>query len=364
MSEQNSSWSELIQRRHEIAAKRIVAGYDGFIDTAVRPLSQSSADQGTAKRFETIREFGEFLISKAEKSCSIELEVESRHAGGNLPFLAQGAGALGLSVTGIGMLGDGGVVEKVFREISGKYYTYAPPGESTCLEFNDGKVMMAPTVRLAGSPWERVQEATGGRAGELFHKADLTALVNWSELTFAQELWTDTYVHAFASEACDKECYVFFDLCDISRKTVSEIRKVLELMGRFSGRRTTILSLNENEALVIGEKVLDGQRDLREIAELIAVNYEIDEILIHTIRRSMLWCRKGYFEVGTEFVEKPVCSTGAGDHFNAASCFAVVMGLNPEKRLVFANRAASLYVGTGRSPGVAEILVGLCVGNY
>ncbi|MCP1109516.1 carbohydrate kinase family protein [Ohessyouella blattaphilus] len=350
------NWRELLSLGEEINQKKIVAGYDGFVDTTARPVAQSASASSPVEMFETIRQFGEFLISKAEKSCSIELKVESRHLGGNLPFLSRGAAALGLCVTGIGMMGEGGVMEEPFKELAGKYYPFAASGQSTCLEFYDGKVMLAPTVTLPRDSWEMVFEATAGMAPELFAAADLIALVNWSELTFAQYLWERTYEESLAETACDKERFAFFDLCDISRKTATEIRAVLTLIGKYAKQRTAILSLNDNEAQVLGEKVFGEECRLAEIAHQIRVQYQIDEVLIHTTKKAMLFCKEGFFAETTRFVEQPVKSTGAGDHFNAASCFAAVMKLTPEARLRFANCAASLYVQTGKTPELWQIV--------
>jgi len=354
-------WRELLYRTGEISRKRIVAGYDGFVDTTARPVAQSASGSSPVKLFETIREFGEFLISKAEKSCSVELAIESRHLGGNLPFLSRGSEALGLNVTGIGMLGEGGVVEEPFKELKGTLYPYAASSQSTCLEFGDGKVMLAPTVTLPREPWEMVMEATGSKAPELFAAADLIALVNWSELTFAQSLWERTYENSLKEIECNKERFAFFDLCDISRKTAVEIRAVLNLISLYAGRRTAILSLNDNEAQVLGEKILGKSSDVAEIARQIRLEYQIDEVLVHTTRKSMLLCKEGLFTADTEFVTHPVISTGAGDHFNAASCFAAVIGLQPDDRLQFANCAASIYIQCGKSPGLQEIVEKLSI---
>lgn len=349
----------LRNRREEIGQKRIVVGYDGFVDTTVRPIAQTATEEAPARMFQTIKEFGEFLVSKSEKSCSIELQVESRHLGGNMPFLSLGAGTLGLDVTCIGMLGEGGVVEEPFRNMPCTLYPFTGSGQSTCMEFRDGKVLMAPSVTIPRDGWNMVLEATQGKAIPLLTEADLIALVNWSELTFAQRLWTRTYEEALRGVSCDKDKYAFFDLCDISRKTEMEIQKVLSLIADFSRRRTTILSLNENEAHIVSERILDGQTDCLAIGRALRERYQMDEIIIHTIYQSFLISARGEHCCATDFVKEPVISTGAGDHFNAGSCLGAVMGLADEQRLQLANQVAGHYVRTGHSPGMSVVLAGV-----
>ncbi|MDY3619351.1 carbohydrate kinase family protein [Agathobaculum sp.] len=347
-----STLDSLAGRREEIAGKRIVVGFDGFTDTIVRPLKQAAAADAPALPFDTIREFGEFLIGKAEKSCSVELQVEARQLGGNLPYLSRGAGGLGLDVACIGMLGDG-AAEEPFRRMPCTLYPYAPSGQSTCMEFRDGKVLLAADCALPRDAWELVLDATGGDAPALFQKADLLALVNWSELSFSHGLWEHTLD---ALDDADKTRFAFFDLCDVSRKTDGQIDAVLNLIGGFAEKRTAILSLNENEALTVSARVLDGVTDTGEIARAVRARYGIDEVLVHTVRDSLLCTPRGETHQPTHFVEQPKISTGAGDNFNAASCFAAVMGLPDSDRLTVANAFAHFYISQGYNPTLDELL--------
>ncbi|MDR1771460.1 MAG: carbohydrate kinase family protein [Hungatella sp.] len=351
---------DLSGKRKEIREKRVVAGFDGFVDTTVRPIAQTATASSEAKMFATIQEFGEFLVSKAGKSCSVELKVEPKSLGGNMPYFSLGAGSLGLDVTCIGMLGEGGRAEDVFSALPCTLYPFAPPGESTCMEFQDGKVMLAPSCECSGDVWEQVMKCTSGQANQMFSKADLIALVNWSELSFSQRLWQETYDHGLSKECCNKGQFAFFDLCDISRKMPEEVEGVLRLIGMFATKRTTILSMNENEAVTIGKQLLGGCQDRAEIAHEVRKRYGIDEVLIHTLKDSLLMSSRGIVRIPTDFVENPVKSTGAGDHFNAASCLGVLMGLCDEERVILANRVSSFYVRNGYSPRLEEISAGFC----
>lgn len=347
-----SRFDGLLERRAEIARKKLTVGFDGFTDLIVRPLRQAATADTPAQPFDTIRQFGEFLVGKAEKSCSVELKVEARQLGGNLPFLSRGAGGLGLDVSCIGMLGDG-VVEEPFRRMPCTLYPFAPSGQSTCMEFQDGKVMLAADCTLPGDPWQTVLDATDGRAPALFEGADLIALVNWSELSFSHNLWR----HALETlDSTDKTRFAFFDLCDVSRKTAEQIDAVLRLIGGFAEKRTAVLSLNENEALTVSAAVLNSVGEIEDIANALRGKYGIDEVLIHTLRDSLLLTARGVTRLATDFVEEPKISTGAGDNFNAASCFAAVMGMEDGDRVAFANAFAHFYIQNGYNPSLTELL--------
>lgn len=274
-----------------------------------------------------------------------------------MPYLTRGAGILGLDVTSIGMMGGNGRVEEPFSNLPCNPYSFAPPGESTCMEFRDGKVLLAPSYTLPSGGWDMILKATAGKAVDWIRDADVLALVNWSELSFSHLLWERTYEHGLKESDCNKHKIAFFDLCDISRKTNQEIDGVLKLIGRYSQKRRTILSLNENEALIIGQALGSAMQQLEKLGKGLRVQYKIDEILIHTRKKSLLLTNRGCYHRETIFVENPKLSTGAGDHFNAASCLGAVMELTEEQRLQFANQYTSLYVTTGKTPTLEQTVM-------
>lgn len=345
---------DLLGRRAEIASKRVVAGFDGFADTIARVIRETAGADHPESYFPTIRSFGEYLIAQAEKSCSLELKVQTRQLGGNLPYVSRAAGLLGLDVTCIGMLGEG-APDPLFQEMPCRLYAFAAPGESTCLEFQDGKVFLAPQYRLSADPWQLVQNATDGRAGELFADSDLLALLNWSELPFAQSLWEHVYRESLADRPPQMDRWAFFDLCDCTRRPAKELEAVLALMGRFAEKRRAVLSLNENEALVTARAVALEPRDLAGIGEALRERFGITEVLIHTLRESLLCTPRGVTRQATRFIPAPRISTGAGDHFNAAACLGAVLELSDEERLTLSNRFSSLYVETGKTPSLESL---------
>ncbi|MDR0886161.1 MAG: hypothetical protein LBN22_07385 [Clostridiales Family XIII bacterium] len=340
----------------EAKRKKAVIGFDGFVDSIVRPIrSVGSADtEEKSVYFDTIKQFGEYLMGQSGKSCSVGLDVHSRQLGGNMPYLSRALGGLGIDVSCIGMLGGNGQVDPLFQNMPCTLYPFAEPGQSTCLEFTDGKVMLAPEYALTSSPWDLVNTAAGGKATELFKSADLITLVNWSELDFSHALWQAVYdnvLEGFGSEAnasnVDKTRYAFFDLCDCSRKSAAEIHSVLTLIGKFAKKRTAVLSLNENESHIISEKLLEAGLCACEIGTQLRAHYGIDEVLIRATHDCTLITNQAITHLPTLHVKEPKILTGAGDNFNAAYCFGLLMGLSDQKRLQFSCEFTSEYIKHG-----------------
>lgn len=322
-----------------MSKKKIVVGFDGFVDTLSKPIYEKG--EGLNRYFETIDALGRYLCGQAGKNCSVEMDVLERKAGGNAPLLSIAADSLQMNVCLIGMLGLPDF-DPMFIGLPFERYSYLPPGQSTALEFDDGKVFLAPGISTPDKPWELVNAATADRADEIFSGADVVALVNWSEISFAQTLW-EGVLAALLPKPPDRRRHVLFDLCDCTRKPARDIESVISLIGQFSDKRRTILSMNENECLNVGAKLFDID-DCREISHRLHEGFEIDEVVVHAARWSLIVTDGVCCSQNTKFVRKPVISTGAGDNFNAAYAYCAAENIEIEKRLEFCHRFAHAYI--------------------
>jgi hypothetical protein len=360
---------DLIAREAGIREKRVLAGFDGFIDTIAKPVLISGAEKTVY--FKTIEEFGKYLADHGHKSASIELDVIERRKGGNMPNFAGGMAALGVSLSCIGMLAgeapraSGSSIDPIFLDIPGTKVSFTAAGTATALEFEDGKIFLAPRCTLAEAPWGLIENAVDKSSGSSLEdllNADLIACLNWSELPFSGELWQGLFKKCASLFPADKTKIFFFDLSDFSRRNDGEIEAVLLLIEQFSSLGTSILSLNHNEASMLDERILQKKhpapqaRDLRETAVLLSQVYGIDEIVIHSHRESFAHAGNALYTTETVYVPAPKISTGAGDHFNAAYAFASLMGLPPQEKLRFATLCAYVYVSTGKTPTLKTLL--------
>lgn len=331
-----------------LADKRVTAGFDGFVDRILRPVYKITGE--SREYFETIADFGAFLQRKTGKSCSVELDVQTHKVGGNCPIFSSALGACGVAVDCIGMFGGASFDA---MPPSCRRHSYAEAGTADCLEFGDGKVLLAARCAMEGDPFSEVSAAVPALA-ELYASADLAALLNWSELEYATALWTGVYERIFANTAPDHDKTLFFDLCDIARKSAEEIERVLCLIGRFGGVRHTVLSLNENECQLLGGHIgVSG--GLETVARALAARYGVHEVVVHTLHRSCVLASDEWHERPTIFCEKPVLSTGAGDNFNAGYCLGILLEQPAQERLAVANLAASRYITLGQNVNLAAL---------
>jgi len=356
----------LRQTVHLIQKKQILAGFDGFIDTIVKPVRKFGAD-GKFEYFDTIAEFGTFIGEHSHKSTSIQYEIKRRKPGGNTPNFIMALDALCLNPTAVGMLStEAGDIDPIFMELGNRRYSYLAAGTATAFEFSDGKIFFSsasvPGINRDEKIFTRLVNAFP-QFSEAVAAADLIAFLNWSELPFAQDLWHDIYIHAISPAETDKTRFVFFDLSDTSAKSPSEIEELLTLIKKISERRKTILSLNKNEALDICTKIIcteiteiiDQHCSVADTAELLFRRISIDELVVHQHTESMSLSEEGMVTEHCVFNKNPKISTGAGDHFNAAYCYASLAGLPAAEKLRFANAYSGAYIAKGASPGLDDI---------
>ena len=325
-------------------------GFDGYIDHILNPISSVSQTH-TSHFFQTIHDFGSYIQSKSGKSCSIQLSPRSTQLGGNAPLFARTLKSLGISIYLAGMLGHPDIAP-VFLESFSKeeLCSFAPPMETNALEFNDGKIMLCQTAPAYDSPIQRIQTAAlhGNLSLPELLNSDLLAFLNWGELYFMHTLWTELFQTYFKKPKVisSHSKYIFFDPADISSRNENELSEMLELIKSYSLHRYAILSINENEALQLGNKLFNLHSVDTIIHELYK-NYSIPEIVIHANKRTLSLVNHTEYELPTSFVDKPAISTGGGDNFNAGYAYAKLCSYDPIKCIKSAHLSSSFYISSG-----------------
>jgi hypothetical protein len=359
---------KLLERIGCIDQKKVLLGFDGFIDTIAKPVFKSGDGNTKTEYFTSIKEFGNFISEHSHKSASIEIDILDRRIGGNMPNFARTIAALGLNPCCIGMFGDNnGNIDLPFYDLPGEKISYAPAGTATAFEFSDGKIFFAPRYTLGGHPWQRIERAYSARFPNgpslecHLREADFIGCLNWSELFFMDKLLRSLFEICTSFFSCDKKKFMLFDLCDFSRRSQAELRNILPLIEKFSDFRTVILSLNHNEALMLAKELFGSNSaetadaDLSYIARTIVRNYDFDEVVIHAHHGSFAVAHGEEFFVATDRVAEPGISTGAGDNFNAAYAFAALNDFTVEDRLRFANFYAYIYISSSTRYGIREL---------
>lgn len=338
--------------------KKITVGFDGCCDVLVRLIRNIDTQTSEKTYFSLIKEFGEYIIDKQGKSCSIGFEEQSKKIGGNAPILANALGALGIKTNVIGTLGYPEINE-VFLQMSDNctLFSYDDIQTATALEFSDGKIIFSPQHIFNKRVWDNIKKIIGtSNVKPLFFNADVIALVNWSELNYATELWGDLYSEFEQAGEIEKQKYVFIDLADCSRNQVPDRVQIIEDICRFSKFRKVVLSVNENEANVLYKTFFDQQEnDYLKIGERLMGKFGFDILIIHTRRESFTFMEKDIIQIPTFFIDNPQISTGGGDNFNAGFILGLTLGADMETCSVLGNALSSYYITSGHSPDLMSL---------
>jgi hypothetical protein len=151
----------------------------------------------------------------------------------------------------------------------------------------------------------------------------------------------------------------FFDLADPKKRSDGDLRNVLSVIGRFRGHGRVTLGLNLAEAqqacAVLGFEVPANRAEaLKGAAVEIRQKLEITCVVIHPREGAACATREASWYTEGPLCERPLISTGAGDHFNAGFVTGQVLGLSPEACLTLAVAFSGQYVRTAQSPSLAQ----------
>lgn len=341
------------KKMHEISKLKATVGFDGFVDSITKVVENGGDNPSY---FDSIDSFADHIKSRAEKSCTLELELQTVKLGGNMPIMSSAFSSLGVNTYCVGAMGEN-EIEPIFQDNlsnNSTIYSFANPGLSTALEFNDGKVMIAQMDGLKTVTWENMKNKLGiDKIRELFFQSDIVAMLNWSEVPYTDTIWRGI-LSEILLESPPKDKWMIFDLSDCARKNNEDVRSAIELINSFARYYKVVLSLNDNEFNLV-KRGMEIETD--KTAEALQKMFEASELeclVLHSRSFSMGINKDGIYKAGTNLIEKPELSTGGGDNFNAGFVLALCIGMKLELSLIIANAISSFYVRHGRSPLLDE----------
>lgn len=351
---------QLRENTERIGLLTAFIGLDGFVDDILHVVDKrESVDKFS--RVPTIAKFAERLAAAAGQSTNLELVSTLSKLGGNGPIMANALANFGLKTTYLGALGHP-ALHPVFSEFAqrAEVHSIAQPGFTDALEFDDGKIMLGKYQSLREVNWANIEARFGReRFFKNFASASLVGLVNWTMLANMSAVW-----EAVLTEICPRlngmKRQIFFDLCDPEKRSATDIREALNLIARFGQWFDVMLGLNEKEAIeigrVLGIKVTDRSVDgLSNLALAINHAVPVSTLVIHPTACALAVSNGKVSLVDGPFVEKPVITTGAGDHFNSGFCLGKLLGFDDTLSLLCGVGTSGFYVRTAKSPKVADL---------
>jgi sugar/nucleoside kinase (ribokinase family) len=335
-------------------------GLDGFVDEILHVVDKrTNAERFT--RMTTINQLAQRLAGAAGRSTNLELVPQVTKLGGNGPIMANALACFGLHVTYLGILGRP-TLHPVFAEFAkrAEVYSLAEPGMTDALEFEDGKILVGKHASLKEVTWSNI-EARFGRDKFLAKISDsqFVGFVNWTMLPYMSDVW-EAILEVICPRLSGPRRRVFIDLADPEKRTAEDIRRALDLIGRFQEYFEVVLGLNEKEANEIGEVLglpaagaaVDG---VLELTAGIGSRLPVETVVVHPTRYAAAVSAGKVDCVRGLYTAQPKITTGAGDHFNAGFCLGKLLGLDNTDSLLAGVTTSGYYVRTGESPAVLAV---------
>ena len=334
---------------------KAVAGFDGFVDTLVRTVKKRSDD--SVEYFDTMSDYADHIKARAGKSCLISLDPTVRKLGGNAPICGGAMAALGAQVELIGALGYP-EPDPLFAEMKGvNLHCVANPGNTTALEFKDGKIMLCNAVSVQEFNWARIKELLGmDKLVEIYSDCGIIGMFNWSDMQNATNIWRGICEDVMDKVKLAENAIVSVDLSDCARRSNEEICEIIEVLRKYRKYCKVVLNVNFNEyrqvfAALTGKEAPENieESNLLEVTGL-------DVVCVHFHNGSTAFDANGMATVSTYFIENPKISTGGGDNYNAGFTSAVYYGMDMRDSLVVANAVSGFYIKNGYSASPNDLL--------
>ena len=351
---------KLADALQDLSVTRAVIGLDGFVDEIITVVDKrySSTHYDPVR---TIADLADKIRNAAGASSNYELVVKHRKLGGNGPIMANALACLGLDVTYIGNLGYP-TIHPVFQEFAtrARVINIAEPGHTDALEFADGKLMLGKHETLNDVNWENFVGRVGrDELSRLIGGARLIGLVNWTMLPQMSRIW-ERLLEEVLPRVERQARTLFIDLADPEKRTHEDIRHALTLLTRFQHEVDVILGLNLKEAVEIAAVLgLPGRSDpeatIEADAAAIRETLGLACVVIHPRGAAAAATRDQCARFAGPFVQHPMISTGAGDHFNAGFCLGRILGFDLEESLCTGVASSGYYVRTAQSATARQL---------
>ncbi len=337
-----------------------VIGFDGFVDEIIAVVDKRYSIHNY-DRIATITDFAARAAQAAGKSANLELVVKKQKLGGNGPIMANALAAIGLKLTYIGNLGFP-QVHPVFQELADRVevLSLGEPCHTDALEFDDGKLMLGKLGPISEISWELMLERVGqNRFNKLLSDSQLLGMVNWTMIPSMNDIWEQMLRYTLP-QLPTGERILFVDLADPEKRTREDVDAGLKLLSRMTKHMQVILGLNLKEAQQIAEVLhirvpADVETQLAPLATDIRKAMNVHTVVIHPRSGAAAATAADSASFSGPFIQQPLISTGAGDHFNAGFTAGRLFGFDLAESLCLGTATSGYYVRHAKSPTHLEL---------
>jgi hypothetical protein len=339
---------------------KILLGCDGFVDETYE-IVQERKSQSEYTTIPKLKQFGEFLVERADGGVGVELVWKRRCEGGCGINTGRIAACLGVNPILPGLYGDK-TIDPAFEEFKEtcELLSLGDPALTIALEFPDGKVLMSDLKAVSNLTWSDVQARIGeAKLKEIFSDLDILGLGYWSLTANFDDLFKG---YMKQCEGITPPKRMFFDFADIKKKSSEAFVTSLELIKPYNARIPLTFSLNEHEVFELFSRIGVDKPALEPAAMVGALKIArekigFDELVVHTPEFGAASSAKdGEAFALQERQTKIVRLAGAGDSFNGGYLCASLGDLPLKERLVVANAATAFFVTHGTGPNRQQLL--------
>ncbi len=293
------------------------------------------------------------ILEKSKFGGSIRGIAQKDIKGGNATNVAYALARLGYPVTliTVGDKASSNLLKDAFSEFqkASLFVIDGKPGRTTSLEFRNGSNIVNIMLSDLGDNENFGPEKLGSKEQEVIRNSDAVIVANWASNEKGTEL------SKFVFEKSTRALH-FLDPADIQTRP-AEFKEAITELNPFLDS----LCLNENECnILLKQHGLEGISGVDETNKLILElsNKASVSVDLH-VSSGAYWSNGKQVEFVKSFLVEPNFVTGAGDVWDAANIIGYLANLDPHERLLFANGAASLYVGNpqGVPPTLDDVLI-------
>ncbi|WP_224337700.1 hypothetical protein [Haloprofundus halobius] len=339
--------------------QKVAFGFDGVVDR-VRTAVAKRVGPEEYDRMETLEEFGTRIVDAAalDTSCSIEWFCERKRAGGHTSHLGRAMERLGHRPTLVGTYGSPP------RETFTRGYDRArlvSLGEAPvtdAVEFDDGKVLLSETRRLANLDWEEIRSTVGVNSlAASFDRTELLGLGYWATIPQMPTVW-DGLREELWPRLRDPPEHVLVDPADVRRLSSETLIEGVSSLDALDDVVPITVSVNRAEALRLADLVASGvdeEGPLVDVAVALRDALGVSTVVVHALREAAMASGTGHWRITVPHEPNPTITTSAGDHFNAGLIVGKLTGLDGGAQLAAGSAVAGWFVRNGTPPTYDEL---------
>ena len=292
------------------------------------------------------------ILEKSKLGGSIRGITQQDIKGGNATIVAYALARLGCPITLITVADktSKALLNDTFAEFqnSSLFVIDGKPGKTTSLELRNGREIVNIMLSDLGDNENFGPEKLGSKEQEAIAKSDAVIVTNWASNQKGTELCK------FVFEKSEKALH-FLDPADIQTRP-KEFKDSMNELGFLLDS----LCINENECNILLEQYglgsMSGSEETKNLILNLSKKSSVS-IDLH-ISSGAYWSNGKEVDFAKSHPIEPNFVTGAGDVWDAANIVRHLANFVPQKRLNFANAAASLYVNNpqGIPPTLDDVL--------